>query len=67
MNRDQELWGVTLWIEREHGDDGPACIADHVRRLALIGDVAGVAMWGAVAKQLPDVFHPFPACQQTAH
>ena len=51
LNRDQELWGVALWVEREHGDDGPAYIADQVTRLALIGDVAGGAIWRAVAER----------------
>ena len=51
MNRDQQLWGVALWVEREHGDDGPAYIADQVTCLALIGDVSGVAMWRKVAER----------------
>ena len=51
MTRDQELWGMALWVEKQHGPDGPAFIAEQVRRLALQGDVGGVSMWRAVAER----------------
>ena len=49
LTRDQELWGIALWVEKNHGDDGPSYIASQVERLALKGDEAGVAMWLRVA------------------
>lgn len=51
MTRDQELWGVALWLDRTHGDEGPAHIAQEVARLAKAGDPAGVAMWRQVAER----------------
>ena len=49
MTRDQELWGVALWIEKTHGDRGADHIAGQVARLAKLGDEVGIAMWRAVA------------------
>jgi len=49
VTREQELWGVALWVEKRHGTDGPRFIAEQVGRLALAGDVAGVHHWRAVA------------------
>jgi hypothetical protein len=51
MTRDQELWGVALWVEKQHGADGPRWIAEQVGRLALANDADGVAMWRAVAER----------------
>jgi hypothetical protein len=49
MTRDQELWGVALWVETTHGAAGPAHIAGQITRLAKDGDEQGIAMWRAVA------------------
>lgn len=49
MTRDQELWAVALWVEKQHGEDGPRFIAEQIGRLALAGEAAGVATWKAVA------------------
>jgi hypothetical protein len=51
VTRDQELWGIALWLERTHGDAGPEHIAKEVARLAISGDEDGVAMWRAVAER----------------
>lgn len=51
LTRDQELWGVTLWVEKNHGENGPTFIAQQIERLALEGDEAGVAMWRTVAER----------------
>lgn len=48
-NREHELWACALWVEKHHGDDGPAHIAEQVTRLAKAGDQAGVATWRAIA------------------
>lgn len=48
-NRDQELWACALWVEKNHGDDGPAYIGEQVKRLALEGDEAGIATWLGIA------------------
>jgi hypothetical protein len=49
MTRDQELWGVALWVEKTHGAAGPSHIAEQITRLAMEGDEQGIAMWRAVA------------------
>ena len=49
VTRDQELWGVALWVEKRHGRDGAQFIREQVRRLAENGDEAGIEMWRVVA------------------
>lgn len=51
LTRDQELWGIALWVEKNHGDDGRSYITNQVERFALKGDEAGVAMWRSVAER----------------
>lgn len=51
MNLEQELWAVALWVEREHGSDGPNHIAKQVTRLAEAGDFDGVMMWRRVVER----------------
>ena len=51
MTRDQELWGVALWLDRTHGTNGANHIAQQVARLAAAGDEDGIAMWRAVAER----------------
>ncbi len=50
LNRDQELWAVTLWVERNHSEEGTAYIAQQIQRLSNEGDEAGIATWKAVAE-----------------
>lgn len=52
LTRDQELWGIALWVERNHGDDGWFHIAQQQDRLLASGDLDGVAMWRSVARRL---------------
>ena len=51
LTRGEELWGVALWVEKNHGEGGPAFIEKQMERLAREGDEAGVAMWRAVAER----------------
>jgi len=44
-----ELWGVALWVEKQHGEDGWFYIAQQQDRLLAEGDLEGMAMWGKVA------------------
>ena len=50
MTRDQEIWGMALWVERHHGPDGQAFIAAQIDRLA--GDPQGQAIWRRVGAKL---------------
>ena len=45
LTRDQELWGVALWVEKNHGDQGDAYIVGQIERLVSAGDASGEAMW----------------------
>lgn len=49
MTPEQELWACALHVEREHGDRAVAFIAERVHSLALVGDIAGVNRWRAIA------------------
>lgn len=51
MTRDQELWGVALWVDKTHGERGAEHIATQMARLAQIGDKQGIVMWEAVAER----------------
>lgn len=55
MTRDQELWGVALWVEKAHGAAGPTHIAEQITRLARDGDEQGVTMWRTVAERFDQV------------
>ena len=51
LNRDQELWAVALWVEKNHGEEGAAFIAKQIQRLSNEGDEAGIATWKTVAER----------------
>lgn len=51
MTREQELWGVALWVEKQHGPDGPRFIAEQIGRLTLAREAEGVAMWRRIAER----------------
>ena len=49
VTRDQEIWAVALWVERQHDVNGPAFIAEQMGVLAQKGDTAGIRRWYDVA------------------
>jgi hypothetical protein len=49
MDPEHERLAEALTVERNHGDRAPAFTAERVAKLALAGDLAGVASWNAVA------------------
>ena len=51
LTRDQELWGVALWVEKAHSDAGWLFIAQQQDRLLAEGDLDGVAMWREVSQR----------------
>lgn len=51
LTSDQELWAMALHVEREHGAEGPAFIAEQIERNALAGEPAGVNLWRDVARR----------------
>ena len=51
LTRDQELWGVTLWVEKTHSDASWLFIAQQQDRLLAEGDLDGMAMWREVSRR----------------
>ena len=51
LTRDQEIWGMALWVERVHGDKGWFHIATEQDRLLADADFEGVALWRAVGRR----------------
>lgn len=51
LTRDQELWALALWVERQHGADGWLHIAQEQDRLLADNDLAGAAMWRKVGER----------------
>ena len=51
LTRDQELWGVALWVEKIHAVTGWLFIAQQQDRLLVEGDLDGVAMWREVSQR----------------
>ncbi|MEL7728697.1 hypothetical protein AAG612_04105 [Citromicrobium bathyomarinum] len=49
--RDQELWALTLWVEKHHGDDGAAYIDERIEHFTTAGETGAVDMWEAVAQR----------------
>jgi len=48
MTRDQELWGMALWVEKKHGDEGWLFIAQQQDRWLAEGDLDGMKLWREV-------------------
>lgn len=42
---------MALWVEKTHGADGPAFIAEQIGRLALNGEDDGILLWQDVARR----------------
>jgi hypothetical protein len=58
MSRDQEVWGVALWVERTYGADGWLHIAQQQDQLLATGDLDGVAMWRAIGERFEQLAEP---------
>lgn len=52
ITREQEIWGIALWVEENHGKLGAKFIAEQIGRLALTGEAEGVRLWTEVARRL---------------
>ncbi|MCB1467031.1 MAG: hypothetical protein KDK08_07790 [Rhizobiaceae bacterium] len=56
--RDEELWGLALSIERQHGKDGPRVIAERIGAFVLAGEVGAVELWREVAERYEKLLSP---------
>ena len=55
VTRDQEIWGMALWVEQNHGPAAQQYIAEQVARLAEQGDPDGVKLWIRVKAALAEL------------
>ncbi len=51
LTREQELWGMALWVEKAHGSRGPSFIAEKIDLLARSGEEDGARLWREVARR----------------
>ena len=51
MTREQEIWGIALWVDKNHGEGGSKFIAEQIGRLASAGDDEGISLWREVAQR----------------
>ena len=49
LSREQELWAIALWVEKNHGDGAAAYIQQQVKRWTEAGDEGGRSLWLAIA------------------
>lgn len=49
--REQEIWGIALWVEKNRGQLGAIFIAEQIGRLALTGETEGIRLWTEVARR----------------
>lgn len=57
VTREQELWGIALWVEKHHGENGWFYIAQQQDRLLAEAEFDGVAMWRAVSERFEALQH----------
>ena len=67
LTRDQELWGVALWVEKTHGEAGWLFIAQQQDRLLAEADLDGVAMWREVSLRFDQLVGTAPMIPCSAH
>jgi hypothetical protein len=61
MTREQELWGIALWVKKKHGADAQRWIAEQIGRLAM---QTTMRVWRCGGKSLSASKHsstPVPA------
>ncbi len=51
VTREQELWALALWVEREHEDEGDRFIAERVLHFEARGDRSAKRLWMEVARR----------------
>lgn len=51
ITREQEIWGIALWVEKNHGQLGAKFIAEQIGRLAVSGEAEGIRLWTEVARR----------------
>ena len=55
LTREQELWGMALWVERHHGDRGADFIRDRIDKLDADNQAEGARLWREVEKRFGEL------------
>ena len=50
-SREQEIWAIALWMDREHGQEAEQFIAGKVLHFEELGGVGGRELWLQVARR----------------
>ena len=66
LSREQELWAIALWVERNHGENGWLHIAQEQDRLLGSGDFEGVKLWRAVGQRFEKLVKSQPGSDASA-
>ena len=48
ITRQQEIWAMALWVEKQHGADGQRSINRQIALLEKSGEERGTDLWKAV-------------------
>jgi hypothetical protein len=51
VTREQEVWAMALWVDREHGEEAEQFIAGKVLHFVEQGDDGGRKLWEEVARR----------------
>jgi len=51
VTREQEVWAMALWVDREHGEEAEQFIAGKVLHFVERGDDGGRKLWEEVARR----------------
>lgn len=55
ITREQEIWAMALWVDREHGEDAEQFIAERVLHFEESGEKRGKELWLQVARRYVEV------------
>ena len=61
LTRDKEIWGMALWVEKHHGENGWLHISQQQDRLLEAGDYEGINLWRKVGERFDEL------CDARAH
>lgn len=51
VTREQEIWAMALWVDREHGEEAEEFIAGKVLYFVEQGDEGGRKLWEEIARR----------------
>ena len=55
VTRNQGLWAMGLWVDREHGEEGERFIAERVQHFDAKGEDGGKQLWMDVTRRFVEL------------